>query len=372
VRLRRAIAAVPARSVVGFVDACRSGLLLTAKGIVRAPPLTVELTELGPQGHVLITSSGANELSHESRRLQASPFSAALISALRGAADADQDGRITVEEVYAHLYKRTLAATVGARAGPQHAEREVELRGSGPLVLADVSSPDRARLVRTATGARSCYVLDSRELEVRAELAASERASISLAPGPVVVACPGADDVLITKPTLPKGITRLEDLSFRPREQSYALVKGESGEPLQRATFALGALLWPSGRDSAVAAVRFRHGSRALGVSATIAGLFSTDDKPARALVSANLGYVVPWWRAAGSSLELGLLAGGILAGKNDGRSVLLGQYAELDWSFGPLSVSARADLGIATPINGSSPAFVSLLTLGVGWEGGL
>lgn len=110
--LRHAFDALRARRVVVFVDACRSGAILTAKGVLLATPLVLRLQPLGPRGRLLITSSGPDEASYESAELQASPFAHFLNSGLRGAADRDQDGRIYAAELYAYLREHTLAATL--------------------------------------------------------------------------------------------------------------------------------------------------------------------------------------------------------------------------------------------------------------------
>src|SRR5581483_594825 len=138
---------IPTRRVLAFVDACRSGAMLTAKGIVRGPPLELSVNALGPRGRALITSSGSSEASYESVWLQGSPFSKLLVSGLRGAADLDRDGRVTLDELYRFLFDHVAAATVAAPAGPQHAHAELELAGAGDWVITETGA--RATLRRT-------------------------------------------------------------------------------------------------------------------------------------------------------------------------------------------------------------------------------
>jgi hypothetical protein len=101
---------------------------LVAKGIVLGAPLRLSV-EPSLTGRVPVTSSGANELSFECTRLSGSPFAQALIWGLRGAADSDGDGRVTLSELYGYLRARTLA--VSLPAGGQHASWRDELAGSG-------------------------------------------------------------------------------------------------------------------------------------------------------------------------------------------------------------------------------------------------
>ena len=67
----------------------------------------------------VLASSTASELSQESEALRASYFTHHLLSGLRGAADADRDGRVTLSEAYRYAYNRTLVATAAtAPAAP--------------------------------------------------------------------------------------------------------------------------------------------------------------------------------------------------------------------------------------------------------------
>jgi hypothetical protein len=377
-RLRRALQALPARAVVALVDACRSGLLLTAKGFLVAPPLALELIPLGPQGRILITSSGPDELSHESLLIQGSPFAQALISGLRGAADSDHDGRVDGEELYRFLHRRTLVATLGAVVGAQHAEREVALSGAGALVLSELGQT--ARVVRRAAGGgraalaplrdRTCYVLDREKTEVLAELAAGEEGPIALRAGTIVVACPGRDRLLASAPiALAEGAElELADLDFEASEPTYALAKGPSAAGLARAALAGGLWLDPDGRARAALALRLRGGSRAFAYGANLA----LAPESSRALVTGGVGYALPWWDAFGTRLELGIAAGAAAAVAGQDRSVLLGQYVEV-LGPGPLLLSARVDLALAYPVGGRTlgrgPGVLGLFSLGVGLE---
>ena len=120
--LRARLDELPAARRIVFIDACNSGALLTAKGISLENQLDLSVRS-SLKGLVLVVSSGANELSYESRRLGSSPFAHFLASGLRGAADLDRDGRVTLAEAYAFLYSRTVAASLGGSSGPQHPEQ---------------------------------------------------------------------------------------------------------------------------------------------------------------------------------------------------------------------------------------------------------
>jgi hypothetical protein len=60
----------------------------------------------GGKGRVIITASGANEVSTEDDELRHGVFTYYLVEGLRGDADADADGLITVDEVYRYVSER--------------------------------------------------------------------------------------------------------------------------------------------------------------------------------------------------------------------------------------------------------------------------
>lgn len=154
--------AVKAPVALLIIDACQSGAVTKLKGVraVGAPP---RMEATGLQGRVLISASGADEYAQESDALQGSYFTHYLVAGLRGAADTSRDGRVTLDEVYAWAWARTVEATFSSRGGVQRPAFSVELRGEGQLVLAepqrspsrltlDVKAPGRWLVVNDASG----------------------------------------------------------------------------------------------------------------------------------------------------------------------------------------------------------------------------
>ncbi|NJD20527.1 MAG: hypothetical protein FIA95_14750 [Gemmatimonadetes bacterium] len=68
-------------------------------------------------GRVILSASGANEPSLESRSLGHGVFTYFLLDGLRGAADADANGAITVPEVYGYV-ARQVPENTGLRQHP--------------------------------------------------------------------------------------------------------------------------------------------------------------------------------------------------------------------------------------------------------------
>ncbi len=128
-----------------FIDACQSGALTRIKGGKAAPSFTAKAPPLPirARGLAILASSAAQEDAQESDELKGSFFTHYLVSALRGAADENRDGRVTLSEAYAYTSERTLAATSGSRAGPQHPTYRFDLGGHDELVLTELAPTGR-------------------------------------------------------------------------------------------------------------------------------------------------------------------------------------------------------------------------------------
>ncbi|MBK05890.1 MAG: hypothetical protein CL920_05060 [Deltaproteobacteria bacterium] len=133
-RLKRSSAQVK----VGIFDTCQSAQMIRKKGArrtnkqVKLPP---QISNLTTEGEAIITSSGKGEDSHELERLKGSIFTHYLISGLRGAADANADTKVTLNEVYNYAYQHTITHTLFLSSGIQHPSFRNELRGHGQLIL---------------------------------------------------------------------------------------------------------------------------------------------------------------------------------------------------------------------------------------------
>jgi len=122
---------------IAVVDACESGALTRLKGGRPAPAFLVDKS-IRSEGYAILTSTSENEAAQESDRVGGSFFTHALNSGLRGAADASRDGKVTLHEAYQFAFNETLARTQTSRGGPQHAGYEIQLTGSGDVVLTDL------------------------------------------------------------------------------------------------------------------------------------------------------------------------------------------------------------------------------------------
>lgn len=135
-RLRRLVRGSSATFRLLILDACRSGALTRTKGARRVAPFALGLDEQLPgEGVVFMTASAAQEEAQESDELRGSFFTHYLVSGLRGAADADGDGFVSVGEAYEHAYAGTIRATSRSHFGTQHPHFQFDFRGQGKVTL---------------------------------------------------------------------------------------------------------------------------------------------------------------------------------------------------------------------------------------------
>lgn len=135
--LRRAIDSVGADVRIAILDSCGSGAILRSKGGRQVPAFLVDDSSV-VRGHAFLTASAEDEAAQESDRLRGSFFTHALLTGLRGAADTTGDGKVTLNEAYQFAFQETLSRTERTQAGPQHPAYDIQLAGSGDLVLTDL------------------------------------------------------------------------------------------------------------------------------------------------------------------------------------------------------------------------------------------
>ena len=140
--LKALVEGSPAGVRVFILDSCRSGSVTRVKGVQAAESFRIDLQDgIATEGLAILTSSSAGESSQESDWLRGSFFTHHFINALRGAADSDDDGRVTLGEAYRYTYSQTLRAS-GQTVVLQHPTYSWDLKGRGELVL---SEPTDAR-----------------------------------------------------------------------------------------------------------------------------------------------------------------------------------------------------------------------------------
>jgi hypothetical protein len=226
-QLRRWIEELGADVRVAVLDSCSSGALTRAKGGIRAPSFLLD-GSTRVTGHAILTSSAEDEASQESDRIEASFFTHALVTGLRGAADASGDGRVTLSEVYQFAFQETLARTERTRGGAQHPSYDMELVGSGDLVLTDLRGAG-SRLVFPDAIAGKVFVRDGGERLV-AELRKfpGRTMELSLAPGEYrVVLADGAALTTAKVALAAGGRTELLPAALVPAPRELTAMRGD-------------------------------------------------------------------------------------------------------------------------------------------------
>ena len=150
--LRAAIERSAADVTIAILDSCSAGAFTRQKGGVHQLPFLLD-TSVRVSGHAFLASSSENEAAQESDRIGSSFFTYFLISGLRGAADVSGDGRVTLNEAYNFAFNETLAGTERTVGGAQHPAYEIQLSGTGDVVMTDLREPSaRLQLPRHLQG----------------------------------------------------------------------------------------------------------------------------------------------------------------------------------------------------------------------------
>jgi hypothetical protein len=197
--LRRLVQGSAAAFRLLLLDACRSGALTRVKGAAAIAPFEIGVDErLSGEGVAFLTSSAADEDSQESDELRGSFFTHYLVSGLRGAADKNANGAVSVEEAYDYAYQHTLRASSRTFHGLQHPTFHFDLKGKGGIPLTWVHRlGGRGVLLRIPTG-RS-YLLFARDANgpVVAEVDVGDgRRQLALEPGRYFARGRGPDHLL--------------------------------------------------------------------------------------------------------------------------------------------------------------------------------
>jgi tetratricopeptide (TPR) repeat protein len=226
--LHATLRSLPATIKVAVIDACKSGAV-TRKGGTRVDEFAVTVDNPKLSGMVILTSSGADELSQESRALAGSVFTHHLVSGLRGAADTNKDNQVTLAEAYQYAYARTRADTA-VTGVPQRPSFRYELTGQGELVLSQLKAQAKVAQMTLPKGDATKYVvLDAHEWRLIAEAQTEKDREVvlALAPGNYRVKKVYPDRLEVGSLVLAAGEKALVDnISYKSAPISQGIVKG--------------------------------------------------------------------------------------------------------------------------------------------------
>ncbi len=226
--LRDLITALAADVRIAILDSCASGALTLPKGVIKRPPFLMD-TAYDMKGVAFVASSSASEAAQESGRLGRSFFTHNLVSGMRGAADMNLDGRVTLNEAYQFAFDGTLVQTERTVAGAQHPSRHVQMSGTGDVVITEIRRSD-AILVLDAGFAGRVFVHDGAgNLLVELNKAAGREVAIGLDAGGYRVFVVGDSGAMEAKVKLEDGKNRLLGRAeFARAARVPATVRGSS------------------------------------------------------------------------------------------------------------------------------------------------
>ena len=129
---------IESKRAIFFIDSCYSGEAggrTFSRPDVVARNVTISekfLEQLSGEGRIIITASKPDELSHETDELKHGIFTYYLAEGLKGKADFNKDGVVTVDELYSYVYEQV---TKKARqlGGRQHPLKKGTIVGEIPL-----------------------------------------------------------------------------------------------------------------------------------------------------------------------------------------------------------------------------------------------
>lgn len=315
--LRAALESLPADVRVAILDSCSSGALTRRKGGTRRPPFLVDEASK-VKGHAYLTSSSADEAAQESDRIGASFFTHYLVSGLRGAADSTRDGKVTLTEAYQFAFAETLARTEKTATGAQHPAYEMQLVGTGDLVMTDLRSTTAGLVVDEEIAGRIFVRDEAGALVVELRKAPATPVELGLAPGAYVVTVENRGAVSEAHVSLAEGKrSSLGPSQLVPVDAERNRIRGvdepQPGKEYVRAPFVLGV----------VPGLSTLPGDTPMDRVITGVGLNLLGGKTAR-LDGAEFGFGLNWHTetASGAMFALG---GNLVEGDTSGAALAVG-----------------------------------------------
>jgi hypothetical protein len=202
--LRDRLDDVPADVRIAVLDACASGAITRIKGgQLRQPFLVDESADM--RGHAFLTSSTESEVAQESDRLRGSYFTHFLVSGLRGAADLSGEGKVTLNEAYQFAFNETLGRTADTKGGPQHPSYDINLSGTGDVVMTDLRQTTATLVLGPALDGRFFVRNARQELVVELYKPYGRTVELGLEPGAYDVRLEREKSALLAKPRVAEG-----------------------------------------------------------------------------------------------------------------------------------------------------------------------
>jgi hypothetical protein len=233
---RETINSMPADVRIAILDSCLSGAFTRLKGGKKKLPFLIN-EAYDMKGYAFMSSSSATEASQESDLIEGSFFTHYLISGMRGAADMIQDGRVTLSEAYQFTFNETLAETTKTMGGPQHPFYNIDMSGTGDVVITDIRRGS-AILVLAPEIAGRIFIHDKKNsLVVELSKPAGKRIELGLEEGEYRVINLLEGQVFESKITLQNGVDfALNADEFSKSDKKYTTPRGARSIQVQKET----------------------------------------------------------------------------------------------------------------------------------------
>jgi hypothetical protein len=233
--LLRQFSALGADVRIAILDSCYSGAMVRYKGGVQRPPFLVD-ESIDVKGQAFLTSSSAHEPAQESDRVRGSFFTHYLVSGLRGAADTTGDGRVSLTEAYQFAFAQTLARTQGTRHGAQHPAYDIQLAGTGDVVMTDLHDTAASLYLDEAIEGRVFVRDGAGDLVVELNGHQGHPVEVALPPGPYHIVVEQQGQLYSTDVLLAQGArTAVPASSLTVAPQETAQTRGGTVAPSARA-----------------------------------------------------------------------------------------------------------------------------------------
>jgi hypothetical protein len=225
-KLRQMLDEVPADVRITVLDACASGAITRIKGGQRRQAFLVDDSS-DMKGYAFLTSSSADEAAQESDQIGSSFFTHYLVSGMRGAADVSGDGKVSLTEAYEFAFDETLASTTETRGGAQHPAYEINLSGTGDVVMTDLREISAGLLLTEELSGR--FFVRNSKRQLVAELFKPEGRSVELGlePGTYRVYMAQEEELFLGTKKLRTGdrvVLQLPD--FQPTDLEQTVLRG--------------------------------------------------------------------------------------------------------------------------------------------------
>ncbi|MDR3201458.1 MAG: caspase family protein [Spirochaetales bacterium] len=245
--LREHINSIQSDMRIVILDSCASGAFTRLKGGSKTQPFLID-TSVSAEGYAFLTSSSAAESSQESDAIRSSYFTHSLVAGLRGAADSVGDGRVTLNEVYRFAYSETLAKTEISKYGAQHPSYDMQVSGSGDVILTDIKQTSASLLIDAEITGKLSIRDGSDFLVAEITKSASRPMELGLEPGVYRITLQSGGDFFQATVSLAEDRRdALSQADFRIVRGTPAVSRGDTQEANnEHPYFPLGFQLFPS------------------------------------------------------------------------------------------------------------------------------